>query len=83
MAKAKSCGLLESVKALPASKSKTTWFERLAPGVQAEIQVIVEQKSAGKIAASWAMIGKELCKQLELGVRYKQVAEDLAVMAKE
>lgn len=82
-AKARKPCLLDVVKALPQLRSKTTWFERLAPSIQAEIQVIIEHKNAGKIHASWSSIGKELCKQLSLAVRPRQVAEDLAVMARE
>jgi hypothetical protein len=85
MAKAKKRkpGLLDLVQSLRPPRSREHWFDRLAPSVQAEIQVILEHKTAGKVQASWAMIGKELVKQLSLSVRPRQVAEDLAIMARE
>lgn len=81
MAKAKSCGLLESIKALPPNRNKN-WFDTLAPAVQAEVQVIIEQKAAGKIAASWTQIAKELVRQLNLPAKHTHVAEKLSEMSK-
>lgn len=83
MPKAKTPSLLDEARAIPASRSKLRWDERLTPEQSKELKELVAAKRAGDVPASYLALGQLLVKRFGIKTaNYKQIAQDVSHMVR-
>lgn len=83
MPKAKTPSLLDEARAIPASKSRLRWDERLTPAHAQELRELIDAKRSGEVDASYLALGKLLVRRFSLkSITHRQVAQDLGELVR-